>query len=36
MLVHQAAAAFESWTGAAAPVEVMEEAARSGLGGDRL
>jgi shikimate dehydrogenase len=36
MLVHQAAAAFESWTGAAAPVGVMEEAARAGLGGDRL
>jgi len=29
MLVHQAAVAFESWTGVAAPVDVMADAARA-------
>ena len=29
MLVHQAAVAFESWTGAPAPIEVMADAARA-------
>jgi len=31
MLVHQAAVAFELWTGSPAPVEVMAEAARAAL-----
>lgn len=30
MLVHQAAAQFEAWTGVEAPVEVMDRAARAG------
>lgn len=33
MLVWQGALAFEAWTGAAAPVEVMREAAERGLAG---
>ena len=31
MLVHQAAAAFEAWTGCSAPVAAMAEAARAEL-----
>ena len=31
MLVHQAAIAFEAWTGVAAPIEAMAGAARAGL-----
>ncbi len=34
MLIHQAAAAGEIWTGVTAPVEVMREAARQALLGD--
>ncbi|GAC1594930.1 MAG: hypothetical protein NVS3B21_17500 [Acidimicrobiales bacterium] len=34
MLVHQAARAFEGWTGRVAPLEVMDAAARASLGGD--
>jgi shikimate 5-dehydrogenase len=31
MLVHQAAIAFERWTGADAPIEAMSAAARSAI-----
>ncbi len=31
MLLHQAALQFEAWTGLAAPIKVMEDAARNAL-----